>query len=607
VHLARIGIPVYGVRGRSSGATGELRKMPKVPILTTGLRVLAVLLLAAAIVDPAFTKSSDEPLPVAIRAASAGIGDRNLASDVHRALAPFATFIDLDSPREPAAIVLAGESIDPRQIPPSGPLSIVTRPRVRNVKIAAVTVPDTMVLGLAGTIAGVVHAEGMQGTTSRIVLEQNGLVLARVEHRWTRPVETFGVRLNYLPDAPGVRVLRMLSQPLEHESTSGDNHMDFRIPVRDRRLNVLVYEQRPSWSATFVRRALEEERLFEIATLTQTSRGVSVESGAPPPALSASILEAYDLVIAAAPEALEPRDFEALTRFASVRGGTVLFLPDRRPSGRFLEYLRQRAFTRTDEVLLETAATLEPKAPPIRAAEFAVPVDPGSGTRVLASLRDRERVRPVVVAWSEGAGRMIYSGALDAWRYRTDNAFTSFWKEHIAGAAMASPPPLQVTLEPGMVAPNAVVRLTARFRGTETTADTVVSGRIIDRRGEAEPVRLWPTAESGAFEAEFNAPASGEYIVEVATAGVRASSPLIVAPDARFGPPASSGLEQIAASTGGVAVDIDHLSSVADHLRGLPRERAPRIVHPTRAAFWSAAFILALSMEWWLRRRTGEA
>jgi len=69
-----------------------------------------------------------------------------------------------------------------------------------------------------------------------------------------------------------------------------------------------------------------------------------------------------------------------------------------------------------------------------------------------------------------------------------------------------------------------------------------------------------------------------------------------------FGPP----LALLAVSHGGVDVGPEQLRTLEDHLRAstnTPAERTSR--HPMRSAWWFAPFAACLSVEWWLRRRSG--
>ena len=61
--------------------------------------------------------------------------------------------------------------------------------------------------------------------------------------------------------------------------------------------------------------------------------------------------------------------------------------------------------------------------------------------------------RPVVVEWPDGAGRVLFSGAMDAWRFRAALQTTGsarFWRARIAEGALAAPARLEVCVAPGV-------------------------------------------------------------------------------------------------------------------------------------------------------------
>ena len=150
-------------------------------------------------------------------------------------------------------------------------------------------------------------------------------------------------------------VLALVYEFLDGETTDADNAADLRFVASGRPLRVLVHEPRPSWNATFVRRALELDPSFDVSALVQASKGLEVRSGTPPSALTADALGAFDAVVVGAPEELRPSEVEALQRFARRRGGAVVLVPDRRPSGPYLDLIPAPQF---DEVLVENAIEL---------------------------------------------------------------------------------------------------------------------------------------------------------------------------------------------------------------------------------------------------------
>jgi hypothetical protein len=388
---------------------------------------------------------------------------------------------------------------------------------------------------------------------------------------------------------------------------------DIAILAESRVLRVFTYEPRPSWALTFVRRALEADPVFSLAASVQASRGIEVRAGNGSPArLTAAALEPFDAVIVGAPEALSNGDVNALETFARQRGGAVILLPDRRPSGPYLSLLPADGF---DEVLTDAPVGLEgPAASGLEASELAVARRPGPGAAVIASTRHRRELQPVIVSWPIGAGRVVFSGALDAWRYRgaEGDGFNSFWTSIIANVAASAPRALSVSVTPSLISALAPVVVRA---AVPPSALRAVNGRVempaigamlIGPDGAAEAVRLWPTPEAGVFEGRASATATGRYSVRASSGALVAETPLLVATDVRHPPAAGAeGLEEIARATGGVAVSASDLTVLHEHLRSLPPRYAAVTSRPARSAWWMAAFATALCAEWAVRRRRG--
>jgi len=579
------------------------------------LRGAAVGIAITAFADPACTRQVEVPLAILVRSGSGGAPDQALADRIRQRLASaLPDRVDVDSPEVPDAIVVTGDIADVETLPADIPVSIVTQAdgSAPNVRVAGLSSAPVIIAGWTVTILATVTASRAADETSVIVLEHNGIELDRVEHRWTADSEEFEARFAHVPPAAGVRAMRIAARPLETgEATVADNHADLRLMVEERKLRVLVHEPRPSWGATFIRRVLEDEPLFETAGLSRPSRGVEIRAGAAPDRLRSDRLDSFDLVVVGAPEELRQDEIDALERFARVRGGTIVLVPDRRPSGAYLELIPAASF---EERLLEGPAAIVGSGPSLRGTEFAVPVRPAPAVDVAASLEGPVRDEPVVIAWPMGAGRGIYSGALDAWRHRARaDEFAAFWRAQIASSASASPRRVEAALDPGVASPGQPVTLQVGVRATEFASRQpsidlpTVSASLTHPDGSSQPIRLWPEPEPGLFAGRFQAPAEGTYSIQAsAGAGVTFHTTLIVSASARTaGPDAPESLGLLSRATGGVTATADDLSGVAAHLTGLPLRSVDRPTHPTRSTWWMAAFVLLLCAEWGIRRRGG--
>jgi hypothetical protein len=222
--------------------------------------------------------------------------------------------------------------------------------------------------------------------------------------------------------------------------------------------------------------------------------------------------------------------------------------------------------------------------------------------------------RTAVAWWPLGAGRILFSGALDAWRHRAADAdgFATFWRTTIAAAAIAAPARVNVTIDPLVVQRGTRARLRVSLRGTEfddrNASVTIPAARaeLIASDGSAEIVRLWPSSEVGVYDAAIEPARVGRYSVRVSAAGSSADAVFLVSDDVAIGSPDDRDvLAAIAAATGGRGADLTDLSPIVEHLRAAQRPRVVAQVHPLRSPWWILPFAGALCLEWALRRRGG--
>jgi hypothetical protein len=467
-----------------------------------------------------------------------------------------------------------------------------------------------------------------------------------------------------MPATPGLHHLRVVA---------GGAWADSLVTVQQDPWRVLVYDPRPSWSSTFVRRALERDPRFELSARVDTSPRSLVASGSPPGLGDLEALGGIDVVIVGAPDALGAADTDALAAFMRRRGGSVVALIDGAP-GAVADLAGTR---RWDERLSPAPATLIggggeawPQADGRRAedwqqadrqqadwqqaedwleaSEVAV-VDPlPSGALVLAGIEATSGIDPVVWQLPVGAGRLVVSGALDAWRFRGagSSRFDEFWRRVVADAAAAAPAAIELRAEPRVGRPGETVLLEVTLRDVALGAGAEAEARISAwlEGGEAPlAVRLWPGAPGrfhgrvrlpeepgfyrwGVEAAEerarpAGAPARGA-AVRVSEAGEPAGgagarareeaqlygeADLLVARDAaaavKSGPEL---LEAWASAHGGEVIPAARLDDlvVALETAVLPDSMTVS-VRPMRSAWWIVPFALCLGAEWWLRRQRG--
>jgi hypothetical protein len=237
----------------------------------------------------------------------------------------------------------------------------------------------------------------------------------------------------------------------------------------------------------------------------------------------------------------------------------------------------------------------------LQVTEFVLPTL-GPASQVIATAGGR----PVIWRTPVGSGAVIGSGALDAWRQRgiEGGDFTRFWQTLLADAAERARGSIGVQLGQRVFRPGApmTIRASVGDAGSARNATTQVRARMEGGGAAvADPIRLWPE-QPGLFAATLPSPTTpGVYRVVVN--GTIAS--FLVAADAAEVSDRAL-VEAWTAAHHGIAVRNADWSALGDAIgRAVQPPAHAATWYPWRSPWWLVPFALALSGEWWLRRRAG--
>lgn len=565
------------------------------------LRIGALAIAVAGLIDPVIARRVAQPVSITFQLPrSSDPGYERLVELRARIQAMLDESIVVDGPMEPAAIVAIGNAEPGRS---AAPVFVLAPDVVPAVSIEGVSVPRSLVTGQAATVRTVLRATKLSGQKSTAVLELEGVQLGSVEHEWTSDDERFEHAFTVVVPRAGVQRVRVKVTT----DGIGETAADAVLVVRDRPLRVLVYEPRPSWAVTFVRRSLEADAMFSLAATSRSSRPAATRSGDAPVALGALDADVFDVLVVGGLDELTEADWRAAERFVATRGGTLLLLPDRQVP----DHVRRRlSLPPADEVLLENPVTAEGESG-IQASELLL-IRPGdAGFRTLASVRQGGQSRPIVVATPMGEGTVVLSGALDAWRYREGGRFDGFWRGIVADAALTAVPRIDVSITPNVTRPGEPVSIRARVRETEFARNASersvgpVEAALVREDGTRETIRIWPGSRPGIFEGTFRSSMPGRHVVEVALGSTRTGVPLLVALDVVH--PARDARAEwryAAAASGGAVVRTPE--ELLNALSRIETGSMEQVTRPMRSPWWIVPFAGLLSAEWLLRRRAGQ-
>jgi len=568
-------------------------------------RAVAVAIALGGVVDPVMT--SDRPSKrVVVVSAADSMRDGRLANAVAAAL--HRRFVVARSPVAGAgATVIAGDGLPTSSdLVPTPAFVVVADSDHAGVEIDQLDVPPNVTLDERVPVRAHVTVRAAAGRSLNLTARAGRVVVDRVTRRVDKD-NTLLVPLSFVPAGLGPVAVRISASLDGVESPAV---ADAVVNVVSRRRSVLFYDPHPTWMSTFVQRALERDRQFVVTSRVITSRNLSTNTGQPPATLAdQSTLSAFDVVVVGAPSALSAADVGGLEAFMRRRGGSVLFLLDDPTPGPYQRLARASAWSSVRGT--PSVFTLaNDDSTTLRAGDIVVPAIIPEGARIVAG-----GTRAVVWESAVGAGRLIVSGARDAWHFRDagSSTFDRFWRSLIADAAASAPPPLVLETVPALAKPGTTVELRATIRDVALSADAESTSGPTRASATATlepstPVRTWPEGGVGQFSAAVRAPRQpGVYRITVAAGGRTAEIPFIVSTDARSDGPVSPLVADVwAMARGGRLLRARDIEKLPAALEAAMQPRSERTTwHPFRSAWWIVPFVLALSVEWWLRRRNG--
>jgi hypothetical protein len=124
----------------------------------------------------------------------------------------------------------------------------------------------------------------------------------------------------------------------------------------------------------------------------------------------------------------------------------------------------------------------------------------------------------------------------------------------------------------------------------------------------ASRIRLWPAPLPGQFTAEFRAPSEpGVYTIRATGDGIHAEKSIHVSTAAAaMAPDDSDLLASVASSRSGRVFSDSEIAELRLHLGNAVNRQVVRdMIYPMRSPWWLLPFAVALSLEWFLRRKAG--
>jgi hypothetical protein len=598
------------------------------PLLRAVLRGVAITIAVAALVDPMLSIERAPAVPLTlIKMTAADVSP--IVRELQRVNAGTQVRVrEVAQHRVPCGpgdrcVVMADGTVDaalPADL--DQPLSLITigAGAGPNVRLRSVVLAAGQHAGAAGVARVLVAGREVVGRRTEIQVSDNAAIVGTASVEW----QSDGLQVvdvPWWPLAPGPRSLRIEAIPATGESAVFDNVLTAGVDVGSERLPVLVFDARPSWGSTFVRRALEDDARFLVEHRARLAPAIT--SGTANGRLETRALDAASVLVVGGPDALTASEVDLIVRFVRVRGGTAVLLPERAPSG---TAARLFAGEWSEQLISEPRDVGSLKASELLVAAGATGA-PGA-----------------VVIVPTGSGRLVISTAMDAWRYRADDngAFDRFWRS-VAAEGAAAGAALRLEFEDNMAIPGSRQALTVRYRSMQapstmeasavarcgppsrpSAADSPSAGGLPSRPStgssspaasadRAETIRLWPAGAPGVLRGELPIGDGNACTVEATVNDATVTRGIAVsrAPSRPVAETLAK-LERHARASGGVVIRLRPSGATARQAleevlqaTSRPAVQTKLDVYPMRSPFWLLPFAGLLSVEWWLRRRRG--
>jgi uncharacterized membrane protein len=541
----------------------------------------------------------------------------------------------------------------------------------RDLAVERVAVDDFAFVRNTLTVEATLRARGFGREDVKVVLRREGAVVAQADVRLEPGKELYTVPLSFAPDTTGTFVLTVATPVLPGEAVAENNSRSFVLRVIRDRVRVLLVAGRPSWDERFLRGILKDDpnvdlvSFFILRTAGDTPGPQDQLSLIPFPVgeILGEQLRTFDAVLFVnfAYQPYRSLDIERYLpnlrdyvrgggafamvggdqsfsegRYAATPIAEVLAVDPAEGLGSTAEPFRPRL---TPEGRRHPVTSLVPgegpneaawsALPPLPGLNRTVPLDAGSGARVLLeapSVLVGGRPAPVVAVREVGAGRTLAVTTDGSWNWGFlaaedglgNRAHQRFWSQALRWLVRDPElTPLQVQPERPAVEPGEPLGLSVSLRGTDyaPAPGARVSAELVSADGKPVARAEGSTGADGTVHLEFPPAPPGAYRV-VASAerpgapAEKASAALAVrssgAEDADVAPRPQL-LREIAEATGGSFSSLPR--------GGLPDLRLadPEVVEvgrrkdvPIWDRWWSLAVLAtALAGEWSLRRRWG--
>ena len=364
----------------------------------------------------------------------------------------------------------------------------------------------------------------------------------------------------FSPGDAGVKSLGFSLGPLANEENLANNAVTRLVGVTDDKRRILYVEGEPRWEYKFIRRAEDDDKIVQVASMLRTTENKIYRQGISDPTELANgfpvrpeDLFKYQGIILGSVEAgyFTPLQQELLREFVDRRGGGLLFLGGRFAlgdggwGGSSLVDLLPTYLPSSRSTFHRDPATVELTAAGADSPITRLMDDPAKnvdrwkkltylmdyqdagtakpGAAVLIQMNAGARKLPLLVTQNYGRGRTAVMATSGTWRWQMsqplgDPAHDLFWQQLLRWLVLDSPGQVVVTAANHTLMDDGHIEFSANVRDKEymPAPDAKVTAHLIGPNGISVMLDMTPAADNpGVFHAAWTADKPGSYLAEV--------------------------------------------------------------------------------------------
>jgi uncharacterized membrane protein len=426
---------------------------------------------------------------------------------------------------------------------------------INDVKVASRTMADSRI---PATIS--FHQRGYPEGKAVLAIRDGSKTLESREVTLAADGATQVETVFFSPGPAGVKSLQFSLGLFPGEENVDNNALTRLVDVTDNKRRVLYVEGEPRWEYKFIRRAEDDDKVVQVASMLRTTENKVYRQGISDPAELANgfpvrpeDLFRYQGIILGSVEAgyFTPLQQELLREFVDRRGGGLLFLGGRFALGdggwggsslvdllpTYLPNSRTTFHREPATVELTAAGSDSPITrlmdDPAKNVErwrkltylmdYQDAGTPKPGATILAQMNVGGRKLPLLVTQNYGRGRTAVMATSGTWRWQMaqplgDPAHDLFWQQLLRWLVSDTPGQVTVTAANQNLMDDGHIELSATVRDKEylPAPDARVTAHLIGPDGLSAFVDMAPAADDpGVFRASWTAEKPGSYLAEV--------------------------------------------------------------------------------------------